>query len=92
MRAAAKSFTDKAPGGSRLSIASKRPISSISSAFSPCKIVVAPCENGRGWLTPVVGLRNIVILLLLTATGEILTFSVATIVPVLSFIITLAGT
>ena len=88
----AKSLTVDAPCGSKSAKVSNLPISSINSAFSPSKIVVAPCEKGRGWLTPVVGLRNIVILLLLTATGEIRTFSVATIVPVLSLIMTRAAT
>ena len=46
------------------------------------------------WYLPdmAVGVKNIVTLLLLTATGEIRTLCVATIVPVLSLMITRAGT
>ena len=69
--AEASSFTVDAPGGSSSSSGSKRPTSSMSSAFSPWITSVAPCEKGSGWLTPVVGFKKIVMLLLLTATGEI---------------------
>ena len=70
-KAEARSFTVDVPSGSNSSRVSNLPISSINSAFSPSKIVVA--LRKRKWLTPpVVGLRKIVILLLLTATGEFL--------------------
>ena len=44
-KAEASSLTVEAPGGSNSSRVSKRPISSINSAFSPGNMVVAPCEK-----------------------------------------------
>ena len=60
--------------------------------FHPAKLLLPLEKTVKADLLRSLGFKKIVTLLLLTATGEILTLCVATIVPVRSLIITRAGT